>query len=196
MFSVLSIGPGCSPPDPEREKQKRANRLMGQFVEAEIFWIQEEVAHELIERGTPNLIPKLTRYLKIENRRRRCNAAMVLAGLGDEHGIEVLLKELKDTTPRKARGVRPSTRKDEIRQAHVDRAYAAMLLGTLQAGHAVTDLVQATTDTNVQAKAAVSLGQIGDPRAIPALRKMVENFPEKRLPAGYGLAALGETQGF
>src|SRR5439155_24896592 len=51
-------------------------------------------------------------------------------------------------------------------------------------------------DEAITYRAAISLGEIGDRRAIPALRKMAETFPAQRLWAGYGLAALGEPKGF
>lgn len=47
-----------------------------------------------------------------------------------------------------------------------------------------------------RARSRVSLGEIGDKSAIPALREMAKEYPNRRLWAGYGLAALGEAEGF
>ncbi len=81
-------------------------------------------------------------------------------------------------------------------QIKEDRYYAALLLGQLRKREAVPALIEATTDETINYRAAISLGEIGDKSAIPALRKMAEDFPDQRLWAGYGLAALGEQQGF
>ena len=61
---------------------------------------------------------------------------------------------------------------------------------------AVPALIAATTDDTINYQAAISLGQIGDKSAVPALRNMAEDFPAQRLWPGYGMAALGEAKGF
>jgi hypothetical protein len=45
-------------------------------------------------------------------------------------------------------------------------------------------------------QAAISLGEIGDKSAVPALHKMARDFPNERLWAGFGLAGLGDQEGF
>ena len=144
-------------------------------------------------------------YLRTEDRRRRCNAAFVLAGLGDERGVEILISELQDTErglralEEEARYVGPSPRDPRalgIQQVRSDRYYAALLLGELREKAAVPALIAATRDESINDRVATSLGEIGDVSAIPALREMAVAYPEQRVWAGYGLAALGEPDGF
>ncbi len=45
-------------------------------------------------------------YLDAENRRTRCNAALVLIGLGDKRGLGAIIKELEDRTPRPTEMIR------------------------------------------------------------------------------------------
>jgi HEAT repeat protein len=144
-------------------------------------------------------------HLATEDRRRRCNAAFVLAGLGDEQGVEILIAELRDTEPGsrvieglpRPVGLATSNLSGVGRQqVRMDRYFAALLLGELRAEAAVPALIEATRDESINYRAATSLGEIGDARAIPALREMVAAFPEQRVFAGYGLAALGVAEGF
>ncbi|MEM9659068.1 MAG: HEAT repeat domain-containing protein [Planctomycetota bacterium] len=81
-------------------------------------------------------------------------------------------------------------------QIVADRYFAALLLGRLECRDAVPDLIRATQDDPINYRAAISLGQISDQRAIPALRKMAEECLKQRHWAGYGLALLGEQKGF
>ena len=72
--------------------------LMVKFSSAEYFWQQADVARELIALGDRKIIPQIEKHLDTEDRCRRCNAAMVLAGLGDKRGLAVILAEFKDRT--------------------------------------------------------------------------------------------------
>jgi len=141
-------------------------------------------------------------YLETNDRRRRCNAAFVLAGLGDKRGTAILISELEDTEvgSRIVEDV-PSTGPGSlasggISQVRSDRYFAALLLGELREKDAVPALITATRDQSIHYRAAISLGEIGDTRAVPALREMVAAFPAERVFAGYGLAALGVLDGF
>src|SRR4029450_5668565 len=144
-------------------------------------------------------IPAMKRLLDTPQRRRRCNAARVLDALGDSEGLAVILRELEDTT---ARPVDPGGRGFGNGKPNVgvqiveDHYYAAALLGRIRKKEAVPALIKATADKTINYAAAISLGQIGDKRAIPALRQMAIDFPKQKLWAGYGLAALGEQEGF
>jgi HEAT repeat protein len=90
----------------------------------------------------------------------------------------------------------PSREADLRRQVVADRYFAALLLGDLRSEAAVPALIAATRDSTINYQAAISLGEIGDPSALPALREMIERFPEQKTWAGYALAALGDARGF
>jgi HEAT repeat protein len=69
-------------------------------------------------------------------------------------------------------------------------------IGEIGDPRAVDLLIEATRDPALADRAALSLGQIGDRRAIPALRQMARRLPSDRHWAGWGLARLGEPDGF
>ncbi|MDP6443508.1 MAG: HEAT repeat domain-containing protein [Pirellulaceae bacterium] len=135
-------------------------------------------------------------YLDSANRRARCDAGVVLVGLDDERGLASIIKELQDKKPRPTKMSRSDGRPHVDGQIASDRYYAALLLGQLGDNRAVPALIEATKDETINYRAAISLGEIGDKRAIPALRAMATAVPDQQLWAGYGLAALGEQQGF
>jgi hypothetical protein len=175
--------------------------LIDEFSNAKYFWQQTDIARELIATGDGSVIAAIQPYLQTDDRRRRCNASFVLAGLGDERGTIILISELEDTEP----GSRivedgptagPSLASRGVQQVRSDRYFAALLLGELREKAAVPALIAATRDEAINYQAAISLGEIGDTSAAAALRKMVTAFPEERVFAGYGLAALGAPDGF
>ncbi len=154
------------------------------------------MARKLVALGDQKIIPRMEKYLAAADRQRRCNAALVLAGLGDRWGVAILIGELEDKEPRPTERKRSDARPDVEGQISQDRYYAALLLGQLGKKEAVPALMAATKDKSINYQAAISLGEIGDKSAIPALHQMAKEFPDERLWAGYGLAALGETEGF
>lgn len=178
------------------ESIRTIDELMKQFASVEYFWQQGDVARELVALGDTTVIPEIEKYLETQERRRRCNAAMVIAGLGDKRGVAIIIGELKDKKPRPTSMIRSDGKPYPEGQIESDRYYAALLLGQLRDKEAVPALIEATKDKSICCRAAVSLGQIGDKSAVPALLKMAENFPDERLWAGYGFAALGKPEGF
>jgi len=169
---------------------------MKAFSSAQYFWQQKDVARELVAQGDAKIIPRMEKHLDTEDRRRRCNAALVLAGLGDERGLTIIINELKDRGPRSTDMERSDGEPCPEGQIKADRYYAALLLGQLGRRGAVPALIEATKDPTINYRVAISLGEIGDRSAVPALRKMAKSFPDERVWAGYGLAALGESEGF
>ena len=178
------------------DESKTVDDAIAAFSSARYFWQQGDAARELVALGDPKIIPKMEEFLDTEDRRRRCNAALVLAGLGDERGLAIIIGELQDKMPRPTDLKRSDGKPYPEGQIREDRYYAALLLGQLRNKEAVPALIQATKDATINYQAAISLGQIGDRGAIPALRKMAKDSPDERLWAGYGLAALGEPDGF
>ena len=178
------------------EKPKTVDDLIVAFSNATYFWQQGDIARELIALGDAQIVPKMEKYLDTEDRRRRCNAGLVLAGLGDKRGLAIIINELKDEKPRPTLMRRSDGSPYHDGQIREDRYYSALLLGQLGDREAVPALIQATKDATINYRAAVSLGEIGDKDAIPALRKMAIDFPDERLWAGYGLAALSQPEGF
>lgn len=178
------------------EKSKTVDDLIEAFSSAAYSWQQEKVARELVALGDTKIIPKMEKYLDTKDRRRRCNVALVLAGLGDKRGLAIIIKELEDKEARPTDLRRSDGKPYPEGQIRADRYYAALLLGQLRNKEAVPALIEATKDRNINYRAAISLGEIGDKSAIPALRKMAKDFPDQRLWAAYGLAALGEPEGF
>ena len=150
------------------------------------------------------VVDSIALYLDTTDRRRRCNAAYVLAAFGDERGTQILIREVEDTgtgdrDTREGAGIHtgPLSHEGDLRrQVVADRYFAALLLGEFRSKAAVPALIAATRDSTINYRAAMSLGEIGDPSALPALREMIERFPEQKTWAGYALAALGDARGF
>jgi HEAT repeat protein len=138
----------------------------------------------------------MEKYLNTEDRQRRCNAAFVIAGLGDKQGLAIIISTLEDKTQRATEMIRSDGMPNVPGQIRQDRYYAALLLGQLKMKDAVPALIKMLTDETINYRAAISLGELGDKSAVPALRQMAKDFPAQRLWAGYGLAALGEQDGF
>lgn len=166
-------------------------RIFHDFESAQFFWEQREIARELIAIGDPEIIRLMKPLLVVSERARRCNAAYVIAGLGDDSGIDIIIQELRDESQRPV--VYDTSLEQQILH---DRYYAALLLGSIKSTRAVPALIEATRDPTINYRAAVSLGEIGDPRAVPAIRAMIDASPGERLWAGWGLAALNEQEGY
>ena len=165
--------------------------LLAAFNDAQYFWQQTDVARQLAALGDRSVLPAIEPYLATNDRRRRSNAAFILAALGDERGIDILIGELEDTSADRAVDERSWQA-----QATSDRYFAALLLGELRAKAAVPALSRATRDPTINYQAAYALGNIGDASATAALRAMVADFPDQRLWAAYALAAFGQRDAF
>jgi HEAT repeat protein len=209
------IGSPSSAQAPVPPARRNVDELIEAFTTAKYSWQQGDVARELVAIGDKSVIPRIEPLLDTDERQRRCNAAFVLAGLGDPRGVAVLISELEDTDPGRSATERlgqnlgsiistPGEGLDSPRimairaaeQTRSDRYYAAFYLGELRDSAAVPALVKATKEPGpINQMAAMSLGKIGDANAIPALYRMLNAFPEQGLWAGYGLAKLGVAEG-
>jgi len=175
---------------------KTAASLLGDFRTAGSFWAQAEVGKRLIALGDKNIVPDMVKMLKSEDRRTRCNAGWVLAGLGDQRGLTTVLAELTDAGQRPTKMIRSDGKPNVPGQIQQDRYYAVHVLGEIGDQRAVPELIEALKDESINYKAAIVLGSLGDRRAIPALKQMLEHCqPDQRLWAGSGLARLGDPLG-
>lgn len=173
-----------------------AEELHKSFKSAQYFWQQADVAQKMIALGDKSVLPEMAQMLQSEDRHERCNAALVLAGLGDERGLEAALRELKDTAERPTRRIRSDGAPDLLGQIREDRYYAAHVLGQIGDRRAVPSLIDLLKDRAIAYKAAIVLGQLGDARAVSPLKEMLKSAdPHEKLWAGYGLARIGDPAG-
>jgi hypothetical protein len=133
-----------APPDAAAAKVEIAELLVA-YPNTSSFSQQADIARRLVAIGDPAVVDSIELYLDTTDRRRRCNAAYVLAAFGDERGTQVLVRELEDTGT-DARDTRegpgfhtgpPSREADLRRQVVSDRYFAALLLGELRIRAAV-----------------------------------------------------------
>ena len=184
--------PTCVAAEPARNTAE----LLERFSSVKYDWQQRDVAEELIQRQDKSVLSAMEPFLKSERRGERCNAGLVLAGLGDKRGAAIILGEFNDKQTRPTEMRRSDNKPDPVSQIRQDRYYAALLLGRLKETSAVPDLIAALQDETVNYRAAISLGEIGDRRALHPLLIMTRESTRNRLWAGYGLARLGEEAGF
>ncbi len=190
--------------EPKRRSQPNSN-LVEEFKSAKYFWEQLAIGKRIVRQGDSTVISRLEKLLNHPDRHLRCNAAFVLAGLGDERGFRAIIAVLQDTEPRsnKDEGTlwryQPpeSWRQDTgIEQITEDRYYAVTVLGELKDRRAVPILVGYLTDENINCHVAVVLAEIGDKQAVPGLKQMLSHKNrDRRLWAAYGLAKLGDPLG-
>ena len=77
--------------------QAEIAELLVAYPNTQYFWQQTDIARRLVAIGDPAVVDSIELYLDTTDRRRRCNAAYVLAAFGDERGTQVLIGELEDT---------------------------------------------------------------------------------------------------
>ena len=195
LAHVATAQQAAEPAAPRKAKVPEAKvaALVQAFRSAKSFWQQGEVADKLIAAGDRSVIPKIEDILKHEQRSRRCNAGLVLAGLGDERGFRAIVVELKDTGPRAVSEARPGSKSSSITS---DRYYAVHVLGQLGDKRAVPILLEYLSDETIDYQVAIVLGQLGDKRAIPPLKKMLQHEdPRRRISVACGLTKLGDPVG-
>ncbi len=166
--------------------------------------VQNRAVEALIAQAHPETFRHLVEVLKDESEFARRAAVEVLNEIGDARSIKDLLAALGDddwwvrarATDALARIGGPRVidavlglinEKDEaIRRAAVE------ILNTTKDERAVRHLVEATRDDDwwVRERAADALGEIGNPKAIPAILKMFEGDPRSIPAAVRALAKL------
>src|SRR5215471_8496449 len=98
ILLVCAAEAGAQAPAPAAAPPGTAAALVAAYPNTQYSWQQTDIARRLVAIGDKSVIASVEPYLDTTDRRRRCNAAFVLAGLGDERGIQILIEELKDTS--------------------------------------------------------------------------------------------------
>ncbi len=80
------------------KEQKRLPQLdsilIEQFEGAKYFWEQLEIGRKIVKQRNSIAISRLAKFLNDSDRYLRCNAAFVLAGLGDDRGFRVIIEDV------------------------------------------------------------------------------------------------------
>jgi HEAT repeat protein len=164
-------------------RSESGRELVKQFRDTPIFWQQFEVGKSIVALKDRSVLPDLVGYLSAEDRHVRANAAFVVAGLGDQRGLEVLESILADLSDRPdAQGIagfgsgiaranaglnqRIEAPRHTKQQIDSDRYYAAHVLGELRDPRAVPALISVLNEPDVNLAAIWSLTEIGDHRAV------------------------------
>ena len=155
-----------------------------------------ELAKEMARRKNAVFVASWRPFLSGESRDDRCLAGLILASAGEDEGLAVVLEELAASTAELKSQPALRDRQRIFQEAQQVRSFAALTLGRIGDPRAVDALIEATRDPGISSRAALSLGEIGDRRAIPALREMARQQPAERHWAGLALANLCEPEGF
>ncbi|QDT55460.1 PBS lyase HEAT-like repeat protein [Caulifigura coniformis] len=184
----------AKPVEPSSAKMSTSD-LLRRFENAEYAWQQAQIADVLVIAGDRSILPRIAQLTRVSDRKRRCNAAFVLDGLGDARGMAILVAELRDTRPR---AVNPEEKRGNggaERQAHSDRHHCAHLLGRIGRDEAIPTLIELLKDEELCDVAASSLGNLGVSDAMDDLVVMADAFPQHRDSAASALAKLGDARG-
>jgi len=119
----------------------------------------------LTDAGSP-AAGELLEELERPERREFRIAALALANTGDRRAIEPLVRLLGSVDPN---SLAPGNERDA--------EYAIDALGMLKAPEAVDALIDALEIESLREDTANALGDIGDPRAVPALAALLEPEP-------------------
>ena len=191
---IVFVGPR-EPPKPTFDRTLPTSALVEQFKNEKVFWRQVEIAKEILARRDASVLPSLATSLSLEDRHLRGNAALIVAGLGDARGFQVITDILNDQGERaEGQGITGAGWSLPA-QIRADRYYAAHLLGDLRDPRAISILVPLLKDKDMQSIVPWSLGQVGDRRAIgPLIDVLDEPDPSMRVLAIYALETLNAKE--
>ncbi|NQU20499.1 MAG: HEAT repeat domain-containing protein [Candidatus Nealsonbacteria bacterium] len=176
------------------EKGDAMAELLRRFETATYFWQQLDIAEQIVKTGDRSVISQLLPHLDSEDEHLRCNAGFVLAGLGDDRGLEAIISELKTKKARLSERIRSDTGRRFLEQRY--GYYAIQVLGKLRDKRAVPVLIEFLDKEEKFLSIEWALGEIGDKRAIGALKRVLEHEdPRRHLWAGCALAKLGDPVG-
>jgi HEAT repeat protein len=169
--------------------------LLDRFTQEKLFTLQFEIGRALAARGDRHAISELEGWLTHDDRHLRGNVAFVLARLSDPRGFHTIAQILADKSPRSQGQGTPFPRWTLDAQIRSDRYYAAHLLGDLKDPRGIELLVPLLNDTDLDDKAAWSLAEIGDRRAIgPLLEALERDDPSTRVVVISMLAKLSARE--
>ena len=184
-FWVLAVPALCAA-DP---LSRSATELVTAFRQTPVFWKQYQVAQQIVSLKEPSVLPELSGYLSDQDRHTRANAAFIFAALGDMRGLNALLVILNDQSYRPMGQAymrfeclipQHETRcpYDPQLQIVSDRYYAATVLGDLKDPRAVPALISVLTVPSVNLGAIWALAKIDDKRAVePLIALLARNDP-------------------
>ena len=189
----------CAAYDP---RSRSVNDLVKRFREAHVFWEQYDVAKQIVASRDRGVLTQLRGYLAVQDRHERANAAFIFAGLGDARGLDVLLEILVDQSNRLKGQAYPGFGCLVQRvgdacpyypnlQIEADRYYAANLLGELGDPRAVPALIAVLDVPSVNLAAIWSLAEIDDKRAVgPLITLLGKDDPTVQVLAIRALAKM------
>ncbi len=131
----------------------------------------------MIDPDSPKAVRVILTELRDINKDRRRTAVVKLGLLGGDQAVRTLMDLVEN-------------QQEDL----IVRGRAALMLGKLRDGRAVTALIRALDAPGFQTpyNAAIALGKIGDPRAIGALLNFADNSRDKtREAALHALRQLG-----
>jgi HEAT repeat protein len=183
---------------------KSAADLLREFKEVKWEWQRAEIVKKIIAKGDKSVVPQIAQMLASDDRRLRCDAGWVLAGLGDERGLPAVIAELTDASDRPTGRIRSNGARYVEGQIKDDHWYAACVLEKIRDPRAVSALIKALEDPDVSMEAAIALAHNNNERAAPALLAALERAKADGQPRGqldmrfwaaYGLLGLRDPQG-
>jgi len=149
------------------------------------------VAKKIVALRDKSVLQDLEPSLSDDDRHVRGNAAFVFAGLGDDHGFQVIKAILEDRSNRPSGQGFPGGNWTLQEQIRADRYHAAHLFGDLKDARAVPILVPLLRDKEVNWIVPWSLGEIGDKSAIrPLIETLDDDSADMRVMAIYALQQL------
>lgn len=188
-------------------RPEAAGELLERFRASDVFYEQHDIARALIAQHERSVLPKLVSYLRVEDRHVRANAALIFAGLGDPRGFDVLVSILSDRSDRpdaqgrvyvseiRAEGAPTSPQRHLEQQIATDRYYAAALLGELKDPRAIPALIPLLEEPEVNFGAVGALEEIGGKQAMAALiKRLSDRDPSIRVLAIRALAHLHSNE--
>ena len=162
--------------------------------------VRAESARTLGILGERKALPKLVELLRDSNGFVRAAAAEALGKLGDRSAtsalIEVLTGDQKQTAPASEQdglviGTQPGPLPEIARMKMVEeKIIAAKALGDIRDPASVDSLIERglkAEDAGLRAESAVSLGKIGEPRAIEPLQAAVRPYYQTALTDAEGV---------
>jgi len=198
---VLANSGGPEPPQAPKPKPifdgtgLSLDALIAQFRNEKVFWVQLEIAKEIVQRHDSSILPILVDWLNHDDRHIRGNVALIFGRLGDARGLQVITDILTDKSDRpEGQGGRTCCNNPTYSvalQIAQDRYYAAHLLAELGDPKAIPVLIPFLKDPDLNYKIPWVLAQIDERAAVSLLLDALDDDnPTLRVAAIQTLEAL------